>query len=247
MREFQRSRKMSYRNNATSSLAKRKTAWSEKSTGNGIQQATCGRETAITTNYRIGLRKTIASDFENKIRYLSSKVRNGKNTPPGKKKELEFLQKEQALISREKRWRFRFKSNYGSRNQLADKSGKKSLIGLISGNWIPVKTRELEKQLDDQKKLADEMRRKPSRVRCSCRVKRRNCCWKKFWRIVFRSIQLWKWGRSWRSRLYVDHSQFSGYRMWQNYFWKQTYPGWQNVWSINLKMICEAPRLTWRY
>ena len=111
----------------------------------------------------ITLRKTIAGDFENQVRMLQEsyneteeKLRNAR------KKELDYLQKEQLLKTKEA------ELDLEIQKRLIDERFKLSVeIRQAEENRFltlqlefDLKLREKEKQLEDQKRLADEMRRK---------------------------------------------------------------------------------------
>ena len=109
------------------------------------------------------IRKNITGDFENKLRLLEQNNKdNEEKLKLSRQKELEFLKKEQELLSKEKEIDLqlqrllleeRSKLSEIIRKEEAEKNSLKD-----TENQMRVK--ELEKQLDDQKKLADEMRRK---------------------------------------------------------------------------------------
>jgi hypothetical protein len=109
------------------------------------------------------IRKNITGDFENKLRLLEQNNKDNEDKLKlSRQKELEFLKKEQELLSKEKEIDLqlqrllleeRSKLSEIIRKEEAEKNSLKD-----TENQMRVK--ELEKQLDDQKKLADEMRRK---------------------------------------------------------------------------------------
>jgi len=109
------------------------------------------------------IRKSVSSDFENKLRLLEQNNKdNEEKLKLSRQKELEFLKKEQELLSKEKEIDLqlqrllleeRSKLSEIIRKEEAEKNSLKDIE-----NQMRVK--ELEKQLDDQKKLAEEMRRK---------------------------------------------------------------------------------------
>jgi len=110
-----------------------------------------------------GLRKSIASDFENQLLMLQkSKEDSDEKLKASRQKELEFLQKEQALKQKEEELQLEMQRKLQEqrgelveqiRKQEAEKSQLKDTEHLL-------RQRELEKQLEDQKKLVDEMKRK---------------------------------------------------------------------------------------
>jgi hypothetical protein len=111
----------------------------------------------------LSLRKSIGSDFENKLRLLEEANRdNEEKLKASRQKELEFLRKEQELKNKEA------ELELSVQRRIQDERGKitEEIRGL-EGQKIAareteyqLRLKELEKQLDDQKKLAEEMKRK---------------------------------------------------------------------------------------
>ena len=109
------------------------------------------------------LRKTIHHDFENRLSILrQSNEEQQEKLKIARQKELEFLQKEQALRTREeeleisqqriiqeerKKMADEFRRNEEQKNQLRETD-------------FQLQLQELKKQLEDQKKLAEEMKRR---------------------------------------------------------------------------------------
>ncbi|HEX9509316.1 MAG TPA: DUF2130 domain-containing protein [Puia sp.] len=109
------------------------------------------------------LRKSITTDFENKVRMLEDANKEGEEKlAVSRQKELEFLKKEQELKNRES------ELELSVQRQLQEERGKLSKeIRELEEQKVAareteyqLRLKELEKQLDDQKKLAEEMRRK---------------------------------------------------------------------------------------
>lgn len=109
------------------------------------------------------LRKTINADFENKIKLLQqSAFENEERLKEARKRELEFLQKEQVLKIKEE------ELDITLQKKLIEEREKLKLTLIREENErvslkeqeFQLQLRELQKQLDDQKKLADEMKRK---------------------------------------------------------------------------------------
>ncbi|MBK9569228.1 MAG: DUF2130 domain-containing protein [Chitinophagaceae bacterium] len=109
------------------------------------------------------LRKNIASDFETKLRLLEHNNKdNEEKLKLSRQKELEFLKKEQELLNKEKEIDLQLQ-----RLLLEERSKLSEIIrkeeaekNSLKDTEHQMRLKELEKQLDDQKKLADEMRRK---------------------------------------------------------------------------------------
>lgn len=109
------------------------------------------------------LRKSIASDFENKLQMLDNANKDSEEKLKlARAKELEFLKKEQAMKEKEAELELEVQRKLQEqraemveqiRKQEAEKTSLKETEHQL-------RVKELEKQLDDQKKLAEEMKRK---------------------------------------------------------------------------------------
>ena len=109
------------------------------------------------------MRKSISSDYENKLRMLqNNNIETEDKLKEARKKELEFLQKEQQFKNKEAELEITVEKKIQEertliaeqvRNQEAEKNNLKETTYLL-------KVKELELQLDEQKKLADEMKRR---------------------------------------------------------------------------------------
>lgn len=109
------------------------------------------------------VRKNIAADFENKLKLLqSANSDNEEKLKEARKKELEYLQKEQQLNNKEAELEITIqKKLQEERTVLSEQIQKQEQEkSSIKDTQFQLKLRELEKQLDEQKKLAEEMRRK---------------------------------------------------------------------------------------
>lgn len=109
------------------------------------------------------LRKSIVSDFENKLRLLEENNKdNQEKLRLSREKEIEFLKKEQALLSKEQELDLQLqKMLLEERNKLTDVIRKEEAekISLKETEYL-LKNRELEEKLEAQKRLVDEMKRK---------------------------------------------------------------------------------------
>ena len=117
----------------------------------------------METEIQEQLKKSIGSDFENKIIILESANRdNEEKLKLSRNKELEFLKKEQTLLAKEQQIDIHIqKKLIEERRSLSDRIRQEELQKVaMRDTEVQLKMRELEKQLDDQKKLAEEMRRK---------------------------------------------------------------------------------------
>ena len=121
------------------------------------------REKELQQKLQEDIRKTISTDFENKLRMLEQNNKdNEEKLKQARQKELEFLQKEQTLKNKEAEIEITVqKQLQREREKLTDDIRKieEQKIATRESEY-QMKLREMEKQLDDQKKLAEEMRRK---------------------------------------------------------------------------------------
>ncbi len=109
------------------------------------------------------LRKTISSDFENKLRILEQNNKdNEEKLKQSRQKELEYLKKEQELRNKEQEIELsiqkRINEERGKLSEEIRKIEDQKFQQLETD--FKLRLAEKEKQLEDQKKLADEMRRK---------------------------------------------------------------------------------------
>lgn len=117
----------------------------------------------LQTQLEESLRKSISTDYENKVRLLEENNKNNEEKlKEARHKELEFLQKEQQLKNKEAELDITVqKKLQAEREKLSDELRKlEEQKSAAKDNEFQLKLKELEKQLEDQKKLAEEMRRK---------------------------------------------------------------------------------------
>lgn len=109
------------------------------------------------------IRKKLAGDYENQLKMLQQNAADTEEKlKEARKKELEFLQKEQQLKNKEEELQITLqKQLLEEREKLKEQLQKEESerLGLKEQEY-QLRMKELEKQLDDQKKLAEEMRRK---------------------------------------------------------------------------------------
>ena len=109
------------------------------------------------------LRKSIATDFENKLQMLdNSNKENEEKLKSARTKELDFLKKEQAMKQKEEEMELQLQRKLQEQRadmteQIRKQEAEKNSIKETEHQ---LRVKELEKQLDDQKKLAEEMKRK---------------------------------------------------------------------------------------
>lgn len=109
------------------------------------------------------LRKTIGHDYENQLRVLKESVSdNEEKLKLARQKELEYLQKEKALIDREAELEIAVQKKLAEERLILTEQIKKQEKerSELKETEVNLKMRELEKQLEDQKKMVDEMKRK---------------------------------------------------------------------------------------
>ena len=107
--------------------------------------------------------KTIVSDYENKLKLLQQSASDTEEKlKEARKKELEFLQMEQALKTREQELELTVQLQLQKEREKLTEDIRKIEEQRIAAKEsdYQMKVKELEKQLEDQKKLAEEMRRK---------------------------------------------------------------------------------------
>ena len=117
----------------------------------------------LQQSLEVNLRKSISSDFETKLQHLQQANKDQENKlVEARQKEIEFLQKEQALKTREAELELSVQRKLQEeRAKLSEELRKlEEQKTATRENEYQLRLRELEKQLDDQKKLAEEMRRK---------------------------------------------------------------------------------------
>ncbi len=110
-----------------------------------------------------GVRISIASDFENKLIFLeNTNKENQEKLKLAGQKELDFIRKEQDLKIRAEEMELEIQRKMQTeRSQIVEQIKKQEIEkNLLKETEHQLRVKELEKQLEDQKKLADEMRRK---------------------------------------------------------------------------------------
>jgi hypothetical protein len=109
------------------------------------------------------LKKSIGADFENKLQMLESNNKdNEEKLKEARKKELEFLQKEQALKNKEAELEITLqKQLQQERESITEQVRSQELEkNKLRETSFQLKLKELQVQLEEQKKLADEMKRR---------------------------------------------------------------------------------------
>jgi hypothetical protein len=117
----------------------------------------------LQTELEESLRKRIATDFETKLQLLDhTNKENEERLKLSRLKELDFLKKEQLMKEKEADMELKIqRSLQEQRGELVEQIRKQELEkNNIKETEHQLRVKELEKQLDDQKKLAEEMKRK---------------------------------------------------------------------------------------
>lgn len=109
------------------------------------------------------LRKTIATDFENRVKMLSdANIENEAKLKAAREKELEFMRKEKAFKDKEAELEIVLQKKLQEerttfQEQIRKQEQEKNAI---KENDFQLKQKEFEKQIEDQRKLIDEMKRR---------------------------------------------------------------------------------------
>lgn len=136
--------------------------WQKKKQAEYDQQLTEEKRKA-QIELETDLRKSISSDFENKLKFLEQNNRdNEEKLKQSRLKELEFLQKEQQLKNKEEELELSVQKRLQEeRSKLSDELRKlEEQKNAAKETEYQMRIKEMEKQSDDQKKLIEEMRRK---------------------------------------------------------------------------------------
>ncbi len=117
----------------------------------------------METEMQEKLTRSISNDFENKIKILQQeKNDNEEKLKSARQMELEFLKKVQELKNKEEDMEIALQKRLSEeRTALSEQIRKQEIErNIIKETEQSLKYKELEKQLEDQKKLVDEMKRK---------------------------------------------------------------------------------------
>jgi hypothetical protein len=117
----------------------------------------------LETEIQEQLRKSISSDYENKLRMMEDNNKdNEEKLKEARKKELEFLQKEQQLKNKEAELDITLQKKLQEERALLAEQirNQENEKNALKETGYQLKLKELEMQLDEQKKLADEMKRR---------------------------------------------------------------------------------------
>lgn len=127
------------------------------------EQKLAQEKSALQTTIAENLRKTISADFENKLKmFEDANKENEEKLKLARLKEIDFLKKEQEIKTREAELELSVSRKLQEqREELVTQVRKQELEkNNLKETEHQLRVKELEKQLDDQKKLAEEMKRK---------------------------------------------------------------------------------------
>jgi len=128
-----------------------------------FEQKLAQEKAALQATLAENLRKTISADFENKLKMSEdANKENEEKLRLARSKEIEFLKKEQEIKTREAELELNIQRKLQEqREELVAQVRKQELEkNSLKETEHQLRVKELEKQLDDQKKLAEEMKRK---------------------------------------------------------------------------------------
>jgi len=121
-----------------------------------MQQMVAEERKKLSTQIEEQVKKKLESDYETQMKFLQQQnTENEARLMEARKKELEFLKKEQEILNREKELELEMQKMLNE-----EKSKLTESIRRQEEERNNLKFKEYEKQLEDQKKLVEEMRRK---------------------------------------------------------------------------------------
>jgi len=109
------------------------------------------------------IRKSLADDYDNQLKLLQqSAADNEEKLKEARRRELDFLQKEKALAEKEAEMELLIQRQLlEGREKLKEQIAREEAEKMsVREQEFQLRTKELEKQIEDQKKLVDEMKRK---------------------------------------------------------------------------------------
>lgn len=157
MRDYTRQKEEEYRKKETEFVNK------ERQQQLAFEQRLNDEKKQLQAIIEQSLRKSIGSDYENKLALLQNeKNETDEKLKASRQKELEFMQKENALKQREEELELSVQRKLQEqRSELSEQIRKQEAERFnLKDTEYQLKQKELEKQLEDQKKLVDEMKRK---------------------------------------------------------------------------------------
>jgi len=128
-----------------------------------FEQKLAEEKKVLQTALEESLRKSIASDFENKLQMMNNANKESEEKLKlARAKELDFLMKEKAMKEKEEEMEIQLQRKLQEqRAEMVEQIRKQETEkNNLKDTEHQLRVKELEKQLDDQKKLAEEMKRK---------------------------------------------------------------------------------------
>ncbi len=135
----------------------------QKAQALAFEQKLAQEKKVLQTALEETLRKSIASDFENKLAMMDNAQKESEEKLKlARAKELDFLMKEKAMKEKEEEMELQLQRKLQEqRAEMIEQIRKQeSEKNNLKDTEHQLRVKELEKQLDDQKKLAEEMKRK---------------------------------------------------------------------------------------
>jgi len=157
MRDYTRQKEEEYRKKETEFVNK------ERQQQLGFEQRLTDEKKQLQAIIEQSLRKSIGSDYENKLALLQNeKNETDEKLKLSRQKELEFMQKENALNQKEQELQLELQRKlHEQRGEIAEQIRKQEADKFtLKDTEYQLKQKELEMQLEAQKKLVDEMKRK---------------------------------------------------------------------------------------
>jgi len=160
-----REQMITYKRQKEEEIAKKEKEWQlqlQKKETDFAQQIKTEKE-KLQLQLEESIRKTISSDYENKLRMLEQNNKdNEEKLREARLQQIEFLKKEQELKNKEIELELSVQKRLQSEREKLSEDIRKleEQKAAAKETEMQLRMRELEKQLEDQKKLADEMRRK---------------------------------------------------------------------------------------
>ncbi|WP_316842917.1 DUF2130 domain-containing protein [Pedobacter gandavensis] len=135
----------------------------QKLQAQAFEQKLAEEKKILQTALEETLRKSIASDFENKLAMMDNAQKEAEEKLKlARAKELDFLMKEKAMKEKEEEMELQLQRKLQEqRSEMVEQIRKQETEkNNLKDTEHQLRVKELEKQLDDQKKLAEEMKRK---------------------------------------------------------------------------------------
>jgi hypothetical protein len=130
---------------------------------NELNKRLADEKKKMQSDLESSIRKTLSADFENQLKLLQQSVAdNEEKLKDARRKELEFLQKEQNIKRREEELEINLQKKLNEEREKLSTEIRKIEAQKMEQleNDFRLRLAEKDKQLEDQKKLAEEMKRK---------------------------------------------------------------------------------------